>query len=902
MKMFHGLRRVFHLGAFRSSPQEDLDEELRFHLRQTEEELLGRGLTPAEAREQARRRFGDLDRYRRELSRIDRHRETRSLRRARWEGSCQDLSHVLRGIRRAPGFTLAVVLTLALGIGANATMFGVVDHLLLSSPAHVVDADRVVRINLNRVSPFTGEPAVMAAMTWTDYQAYEKVSGFESVAAFGDDPLILGRADQAVRVNGLYTTASLFPLLGVAPALGRFFDEEEARPGAAGVVVLSYGLWQRRFGGTPDVLGVDVPIGNGTYTVIGVTPKGFNGVELDPVDLYLPIHAYTTQQGSDRWVSHQGYYWLRAVGRIPPGSSGEAVAEEATALHLNGRREMIDQGRYSADAKVVLGSVKAALAPNAPEEVKVSRWLAGVTIIVLLIACANVANLLLARGTRRRRELGIRVALGMSRRRLVGQLLLESLVLAGIGGVVGLVMAYWGGQVIRSVFLPDVSWPSSPVNPRVLLFTFGVAGATGFLAGIAPALRGSSGRIAAAVKDGGWGGTGRQSRSQSLLLVTQAALSVFLLVAAGLFVRSLHRARSLDLGLDPDEVVLVEMDLEGNWDEEALLDLARRASDRLESLPGVITASYASGIPFWSMSALEFFVPGLDSIPVPRGLGPFVTGASPDHLSTLGIQLKEGRMFTEEEAASGARVVVVTENMARGLWGSSAALGQCVLLEERDSPCWEVVGVVEASTLTTITEEQPWQYYVPFGEPSLALGMGPGALFVKARGDPATLLAPIRRELRGVDPGIRFAHVRRFQELVDPDLRSWVLGATMFTLFGLLALVVAMVGLYSVLAFNVARRTRELGVRSAMGASSRRILRMVLRQAISVTGIGVVLGLFLAILASRSLEPLLFATSAADPTVWVGVVVVLLAVALVAGAVPAWAASRVDPMEALRAD
>jgi hypothetical protein len=302
------------------------------------------------------------------------------------------------------------------------------------------------------------------------------------------------------------------------------------------------------------------------------------------------------------------------------------------------------------------------------------------------------------------------------------------------------------------------------------------------------------------------------------------------------------------------------------------------------------------------MSAFEFFVPGIDSIPAPPGLGPFVSGVSPDHLSTLGIQLREGRMFTEEEASSGARVVVVTENMAEGLWGPSSALGQCVMLEDRDSPCWEVVGVAETSTLNSIMEEEPWQYYIPFSDPTLELGMGPGALFVKARGDPDALMAPIRRELRDVDPGIRFAHVHALQDLVDPNLRSWVLGATMFTLFGLLALIVAMVGLYSALAFNVARRTRELGVRTAMGASGGRILAMVLRQAVSVTGIGILLGLLLASLASRSLEPLLFGTSATDPVVWVGVVGILLAVALVAGAIPAWAAARVDPMEALRAE
>jgi len=384
--------------------------------------------------------------------------------------------------------------------------------------------------------------------------------------------------------------------------------------------------------------------------------------------------------------------------------------------------------------------------------------------------------------------------------------------------------------------------------------------------------------------------------------VVQAALSVILLIGAGLFVRSLQNARSLDLGLDPAGVILVELDLEGEWDEGARLDLARRAADRLNSLPGVDGASFSSGIPFWSMSAFELFVPGIDSIPAPRGMGPFVSAGSPDHLANLGIQLKEGRMFTGEEALSGGRVAVVSENMARGLWGSESALGRCLMLEERDSPCWEVVGVVERSKLSAVTEEEPWQYYIPFGDPTLELEMGPRALFVKAHGDVSTLIGPIRRELRGVDPGVRYAHVRPLQDLVDPGLRSWVLGATMFSLFGALALVVAMVGLYSVLAFNVARRTRELGVRSAMGASSGHLLRTVLRHALAVTTIGILLGLGLALLASRNLEPLLFGTSATDPLVWLGVVGVLLGVALLAGAIPAWAASRVDPMEALRAE
>jgi len=902
VKLLPRLRRVFRMGAFKSDPDQDLEEELGFHFAQTEEELLDRGLSPAEAREEALRRFGDLDRYRTDLSRAGRRNAVKVRWRARFETASGDLGGVLRGLGRSPGFSTAVVLTMALGIGANATMFGVVDHLLLSPPAHVVDAGQVVRIQVSRVSPFTGEPGIMGTMTWTDYQAYEEAGGFQSVAAFGDDPLVLGRGGDAVRVRGLYVTGSFFSLLGVKPALGRFFGEEEAAPGAPQVVVLGYGLWQRRFGGDPAVVGRSLPIGETVYSVIGVAPEGFNGVQLDPVDLYLPIHAYTTQTGSDRWITHRGYYWLQALGRLAPGVSRDAVGQEATALHLNSRQDYIDEGRYPADARVVLGSVKAALAPNAPAEVRVARWLLGVVLVVLLIACANVANLLLARGIRRSRELGIRVALGISRKRLVGQLLLESLVLAALGGLVGLALAYGGGHLMRVVFLPDVAWRGSPVNLRVLVFALAVAGGAGLLAGTAPALKGAGRGVLGALKDGGWGGTGRRSRSQSVLLVAQTALSVILLVGAGLFVQSLHHVRGLDLGMDPQGLVLVEPDLEGEWDGPALLDLAERARARIAALPGVASASFSDVIPFWSMSAFDFFVPGMDSIPSPKGFGPFVTVASPQHLSTLGIRTREGRMFTPEDATTGARVVVLSANMARGLWPQESALGKCVVLSDRDGPCWEVIGVVEPSKLSDVTEEEPWQYYIPFGEPALELEATPSALFVRVRGDPGRLLAPIRREVQGLDSRIRFVYARPLQELIDPGIRSWVLGASMFSLFGGLALVVAMLGLYSVLAFNVARRTRELGVRSALGANQGRLLGMIMRQALAVTGLGVTVGLALAVAASSAMGPLLFDTSPRDPRIFAVVGAVLLLVAVAAGAVPALAASRVDPMGALRAD
>jgi predicted permease len=358
----------------------------------------------------------------------------------------------------------------------------------------------------------------------------------------------------------------------------------------------------------------------------------------------------------------------------------------------------------------------------------------------------------------------------------------------------------------------------------------------------------------------------------------------------------------MDMGLDPQGVILAELQLDGEWEPTEKFHLANRAAERLASLPGVAEASMASATPFWGMMAFDISVPGLDSIPLTRGLGPFVTSASSGYLSTVGIQLREGRMFSDQDGAVGARVTVITANMADGLWPTQSALGQCIVVNDEESPCWEVVGVVENSRLTNLTGEIPWQYYLPMGSSVTHLEMDPGALFVKARGDPLALLPSVRQELRNLDPAVRFAHVRPLQAMVDPHLRPWRLGATMFSLFGVLALAVAMVGLYSVLAFNVARRTRELGVRSAMGASRARLLNMILRQAVGVTTLGVLLGLGVAYFAAGKLGPLLFSTSPRDPAVLIGVAAVLLIVAFLAGAVPAWAAARVDPMTALRAD
>ena len=900
MRVPHGFKKYFTLSAYRPDSSTELDDELEFHFQRTREELRAEGYSPGEAEEEAGRRFGDLSRHRARIARLDRQREADSRHRARWEGVMQDLGYTLRGLRRSPGFSITVILTLALGIGANATMFGVVDRLLLSPPAQVGNPDEVVRLFVTRTSPLTGEPKTFTDLAYPDYLDFLAAGSLESVAAFGNQTVVLGRGEDAERLNATLASASYFPLLQVRPFLGRFFDESEDAPGQSRVVVLGHSIWKRRFGEDRSVIGREVDIGNNSYTIIGVAPEGFNGVDLARVDLFLPLHSFSTLSGTDMWTGVRWWYWLNGLGRISPTSSMAVATEEATTLHRNGRQEAMDQGRYPEDARIVLGSVIAGRGPDAPGEVQISRWLVGVTLIVLLIACANVANLLLARGYRRRRELGIRVALGIPRRRLVGQLLLETFLLATLGGLMGLAVSHWGGHLMRAVFLPEVAWATSPVNQRVFLLTLCLVGVTGVLAGLAPAWREGRAGTVDSLRNGGRGGTDRRFRSQNVLLMVQAALSVVLLVGAGLFVRSLDRVHDLDLGLEPDGLLVATLELNGDWDRAAQRDLATRALERMEALPGVERASFATAIPFQGTATFNVFVPHLDSIPVPRGMGPYITASNETHLATLGIGLRAGRFYSDQEAAAGSRVAVVSENMARGLWGADQALGQCFMITDREGPCWEVVGVMENSKMADATGEAPWQYYLPMGPVTEEMGMGLGAIFIRGPRDDMGLVSTALRELRRLDPGIRFAYIRPQQDLISVQFQSWILGSTMFTIFGFLALVVAMVGLYSALAFDVARRTRELGIRSALGAARRQMVGMVLRAAVRVTSAGVAIGLLVAFLAADRVGPLLFDTSPRDPLVFAGAAFTLLAVAVLAGLIPGWAACRVDPMRALR--
>ena len=890
---FGQLGRLFQPHSGRPDLQMEVDAEIDYHLRRTIDELVRDGLTPDTARREALRRFGRIERHRSTLLRLNRRQGPKRLIGFMLDATLQSLKQALRRFRQAPGFTFVVVATLALGIGANATMFGIVDRLLLQPPAHVVEPGDVQRIYVERL--FIDRKSTSSSITYPDFRDFDAASSFAQTAVFGGGSSVtLGEGDDANRVVTRWASPSFFPLLGIRPLHGRFFGESEDVTGAGAVAVLGYDLWRDQFGGDPQAVGRSIRLAGQPHTIVGVAPAGFTGVELGRVDVWAPLRSPANSWMPSLWEDSRSSYWLRAVARLAPGSSPEAAAAEATALHRAGRAE---DTRYDPEARVLLAPLILARGPQASNESAVAAWLAGVSAVVLLIACANVANLLLARGMQRRREVGIRLAIGASRRRLVADALAESALLAFAGGAAALAIVFWGSNLMRALLLPEIHWASSTIGVRVLGFVFGASLLTGLLAGLIPSLDSIRPGLTSSLKDGGGGAT-RRSPARATLMVVQAALSVVLLIGAGLFVKSLQHVRNLDLGIEPAGVIaaIPELDTEAITRSEPA-DFFAAALERLEALPFVQRAAASAGMPFWMSYSRPLSVPGIEELPIfPTG-GPYISAVSPGYFETLGIRILEGRGFTADDVEGAPRVAVVEETMARTYWPGEPALGKCLKIGGNDAPCSEIVGVAEDTARQELVEEDTGQYYIPLAQQQSSAY----AIFVRTEADGmASSLEPVRSQIRGDAAGVRFVDAQPFRDYIDPQARSWRLGAAMFSVFGGLALVIAAVGLYGVMAFNVAQRARELGIRSALGASPGRMVRMVLNQSVRLTALGLAIGVIAARLGGRWLEPLLFEVEPTDFSVTAGVVAVLLAVALLASLVPARRAAAVDPVVAIR--
>ena len=812
----------------------------------------------------------------------------------------QDVRYAARALTRTPAFCVAVILTLGAGIGMNAAMFGILDRAVLSPPAGVGNALKVSHLYFHRSR--RGHDDVVERGNYPQLVAYREAVGSSAfVAQYQASSVAVERGEAGWIADGEIVSANYFGVLGVTPRLGRFFGDDDENPAAADPgLVISDATWRARFGGTDDVLRKRVWIKGHEYPIIGVAPRGFTGAELSRVDLWLPVAAGAFGIGRGNWHSDNLSYGPRTIIRLATATDFGALLPglsraEQTVVTQSG---IIDSSTFRAVVAPLAGvrSHDMSLSP----ESRVASWVFAVSLIVAVIACANVTNLFLLRALSRRREIAIRRALGVSRVRLATTFLGESFLLS-LGGLGAAVLAIWvGAPSLRSMLLPRVDWTTgSPVDFRVLTIGMTCAAACAFVAGVLPLLAVNRVDVADVLKTGGPGLSARRLPVQRVLLAVQSGLSLMLLVGAGLFMKSLANARAIRLGFDGEQVISVSMAFPQGQDtltKRQLLDLARA---KLRALPGVVNVARSAGSPFGAVGAAGVFVSG-DPLRSPTSPAlTFVHYVTPDFFSTLGMRIIRGRTFLASETEGPAQVALVSAAIAREKWPGKEPIGQCFWNSPSDfgKPCTVVVGVVEDAHQFKLVADSMQLLYRP-----LETTASEGLLLVRTAGRAEPELETIRRTVQAVSPILPPPKVEMMQARVEPLLWQWKLGAWMFPLFGALALVVAALGMYSVLSYAVAQRAHELAVRSALGASSAALLRLVLTGETRTVGIGLAIGLSAALTASHFLTSLLLDTSPRDPAILTGAVGIIAGTALLASFIPARRAACANPLDALRSD
>ncbi len=818
----------------------------------------------------------------------------------------QDLRYALRTLAKSPGFTLGVALTLALGIGANVTMFSVVDRMLFRPPPLLHDPAATHRVYLAQT--YRGTQQASGSLQYARYVDLTSwTTSFSRTAAFSEEDLAIGVGAEASEMRVAMVSASFFGFFDAPPALGRYFTAaEDSPPTGTTVAVLAYAFWQTRYGGRREALGSTLQIGPTVYTIIGVAPDGFVGLwQVQRPVAFVPITAYgsAVAAGMDRtWWRTYGWTWASMLVQRKPTVSVAAATADLTNAYFKSyaAEEATNPGTTPAALtrpRGIVASVLSERGPNRSSFAKVATWIAGVAVIVLLIACANVANLLLARVLRRKREMAVRLALGISRVRLLSQLFTECVLLALVGGAGGLLVAEWGGAVLRGQFLTRPAQVSVLGDARTLWFGGVAALVAALLTGLAPAILSQRADIAGDLKAGAREGTFQRSRVRVALLLVQAALSVVLLVGAGLFVRSLRQVREVPLGYDPDPVLLVDLNMRGvRLDSAPQVALRRALLDTARAIPGVVHASPRVSVPFWGSYSVSLYVAGIDSV---RRLGRFELNAvGGDYFATMGTRVLRGRGISDQDIQGAPRVMVVSEAMAKALWSGREEIGQCVRVRFETAPCTYVVGVAENIKAERLGDDPTFYYYLSWAQWDPANG----GLFLRMAGPAARSAEMVQRRLQPVMPGASYVTVTPFADILGDETRSWQLGATMFLVFGGLALALAAIGLYSVMAYNVSQRTQELGVRAALGAQQRDLVKLVVNEGLTLGAAGIAIGVVIALAGSNWLGPLLFQESPRDPLVFGFVTVMLLGVTALASFVPSRRAARVDPIVALRSE
>lgn len=874
-------------GAYPEDAAAEVRAELEAHFEGSVEMLVARGWTESAARAEVRRRFGDERRYRAELERAARRRSVRRRLIESWRTFTCAVAAALGGVRRSPGLSLAVVITLALGLGANAAIFRVVDRLLLSPPPQIVEPEEVRQLHRTLLRE-DGETSTVGLFSYAEVEAVRGAAPEVPVAAtMRYAAETVGSGVDAVRLSVARVDAEYFPVLGVRPVLGRGLLAEDHALGAD-VVVLSHDAWVTHFGGDDAVLGRRIRVADGAYEIVGIMPRGFHGSHVSGADLWLPLEADVAALLGDDWRVSAEAYAFTILARVQPAAR-QAWEQRVT----NVLRDSESVARLRARLlSATTTSLVPGDAPNAAATISVSRWLAGVSLLVLLVACANAANLFLAHAERHRRETAIRLALGAGAGALRTELLARALCLALLGAAAALLFAIWGARVLDVLFATGIEPAARPGTTRLLVFT-GVLGiVAALLAGVLPALRLPRFDVRQTLEGGGRI-AGRAGLARRALASVQVALCMVLLVGAGLFVVSFRNAARVDLGFTHDRLIVLRMESDDDVDAASASRLLDGARARVLRVPGVESASGTVAVPFDLMYGLSASLPDGEPIADLR-----VNAVGEDYFRTMGLAVERGRALDARDMREGAEpVVVVSHRAAARLWPGLDPLAQCLHVGS-EGPCARIVGVAGdhagASVMQEIAPPRSMQAWVANGYPGT---QPPSALLVRTAVSPGRIQEDVRRA--ALVPGIRYIDIELMRDIVATMTDSWRLGATVFSLFGLIALLVAGLGLYGVLSFEVVQRRREFGIRSALGADRLRVVLPVVAFAIPVVITGLAAGAAIALLAAGGMGDLLFEIGPRHPGVLAAAAAAILAVALIALLPPAWRAASADPRETL---
>jgi predicted permease len=822
-----------------------------------------------------------------------------------------DLVYAIRTLRRTPLFTAVAIASLALGLGANTAIFTLLDQILLR-PLPVKNPRELVL--LDSVGPNFGMIAGSYAFSYPMYKdIQERSQVFSNLAGRYGIPLTIQTGRESEKVDGELVTGNFFETLGVKPAIGRLLTpEDDKTPGGHPVVVLGYNFWRRQFGGDPGVLGRTIRVNGSTMSVIGIAEPNFDGVQVgrSPA-IYLPVMM--KKQATPTWddLDKRRTMWLQLIGRLKPGAKRDQAAASLQPLYRQIREAELKEIPFANDADFSKRFTSTELAlkdgskgvPELQGEVRTPLWvLMGMVGLVLLVACANVANLLLARAAGRQKEIAVRLALGAGRWDLLRQLMVESLLLSALGGLAGLLVAGWTLDVIMGILPAELgrSTLSTSMDWRVLAFSFALSVLTGILFGLAPAMQSLRPDVAPTLKQqgsnlaGGWGAL----RSRKVLVVAQVSLSLLLLVGAGLFTQSLANLRRLDPGFRTENLVSFKVDAAlAGYSPERTRQIYKSMLDRIESIPGVKSASLAENTLLGGdYMMITVKVQGYDA-KQSENLNPQVNGVGPGFFAAMGIPLIAGREIRPDDVFGGPKVAVVNQSFARYFFKDDNPIGRRFRFGRGDTYDIEIVGVVRDGKYNSL-RDQPIRYvYVP-----LMQSEAPGQVtfYVRTMQEQPMILGTVRKEAASLAPGIALFSPKSVKVQVDESLAQERLVAFLCAMFGAMATLLAAIGLYGVMAFSVARRTREFGIRIALGAERLLLVRMVAREVALLVALGIVAGLPFALLMGRYVRSQLFGLSPQDPFTLAASAAVLLAAAMAAGCVPALRASRVDPLVALR--